>query len=381
LVRASGGRRASAARRTSWIFGCRADLLISLCWIPLWLVGHRLVAGHGVHDDALLRAAVATTLLVSFLHQPLTLGLVYGDARQFDQRRRLFLWAPPVAVAVIVTAVVLHLWIVIPIAAIWNTIHTLQQRYGLARIYSRKAGYGSARLDRWVLYAWMVAAVLAVAAKPGIPGLVMRVSLDGVNAGGIRLLTDARPWALTLLVPAVLVSLGLVGAIIAQEVAQAARASARATVEGLPDQSGPGTDLAPPVSGVNPAKWLYQGSSLVLIASIAVDPAAGFIAYVGAHAIEYFVVVYKTTETRYGKTHDTSTVLGRAAYRPAGRVACFGAVIGAAVLTHARLGGDPYTVVLYTVGVLHFLYDGCIWKLRRPAVAADFAIRPSALGS
>jgi hypothetical protein len=362
LVRASGGRRATLARRTSWIFGCRADLVISLCWIPLWFVGHRLAAGHGPHDDALLRSAVATTLLVSFLHQPLTLGLVYGDAKQFGQRRRLFLWAPPLAVAVTVTAVVLHLWIVIPIAAVWNTVHTLQQRYGLSRIYGRKAGYGSARLDRWVLYAWMGAAVLAVAAKPGIPSLVRRVSLDGVNGDGIRLRTDARPWALTLLVPAVLLALGLAAAIVVQEVGQAARGS---VVEARHELASP----------VNPAKWLYQASSLLLIASIAIDPAAGFIAYVGAHAIEYFVVVYKTTETRYGRTHDRSTVLGRAAFHPAGRVACFSVVIGAAVLTHARLGGSPYTVVLYTVGVLHFLYDGVIWKLRKPAVAADFAIR------
>ena len=34
-------------------------------------------------------------------------------------------------------------------------------------------------------------------------------------------------------------------------------------------------------------------------------------------------------------------------------------------------------MVLYTVGVLHFLYDGFIWKLRKPAVAAGFAIRPA----
>jgi hypothetical protein len=127
----------------------------------------------------------------------------------------------------------------------------------------------------------------------------------------------------------------------------------------------------------NPAKWLYQASSLLLIGSIAVDPAAGFIAYVGAHAIEYFVVVYKTTETRYGRTRDGSTLLGRAAYRPTGRLACFAAVVGVGVLVHARLAGDVFDVVLYTVGVLHFFYDGFIWKLRKPAVAADFAIQPA----
>ena len=244
-------------------------------------------------------------------------------------------------------AVAFNLWVVIPIAAIWNTVHTLQQRYGLSRIYGRKSGYGSARLDRWVLYAWMAAAVLAVAAQPGIPGLVRRVSLDGVNAGGVRLLTDARPWALALLVPAGLVAFGLAAALICQEAAQVARAARGVGVGGIGRRrrrgrsrrrAGRRVPAAPrPAPGANPAKWLYQGSSLLLIASIAVDPAAGFIAYVGAHAIEYFVVVYKTTETRYGRERDGSTVLGRAAHRPAGRAACFAAVVGVALLAHARL--------------------------------------------
>jgi hypothetical protein len=353
------------ALRASWIFGRGPDLLIALCWLPLWLVGHRLAGGHGAHNDTLLRSAVAATFLLSFLHQPLTLGLVYGDINRFRQQRRLFVWTPPIAVMVITFAVVLHLWVVIPIAALWNTVHTLQQRYGLARIYGRKAGYGSARLDRLVLYAWMTAAVLVVAADPGTLGLVKRVSLDGVNGGGVRLLVDARPWALFLLVPVSLVAVAAAAALAGQEYRQWVRAG---TAVGV------GVNPAHPV---NPVKWLYQASSLLLIGSIAVDPAAGFIAYVGAHAIEYFVVVYKTTETRYGRQRDGSSLLGRAAFRPLGRFACFAVVVGLAVLAHARLAGQVYNIVLYTVGVLHFLFDGFIWKLRKPAVAADFAIEAS----
>ena len=362
--RGPGSPVAGQATRTKWIFSAGPDLLIALCWVPLWLAGHRLVAGHGTHDDALLRSAVAAVFLLSFLHQPVTLALVYGDANQFRQRRRLFLWAPPLAVAVIVVSVSLQLWIVIPIAAVWNTVHTLQQRYGLARIYSRKAGYGSARLDRWVLYAWMAAAVLVVAASPGTLDLVHRVALDNVNAGGVRLITDARPWAVALLVPTVVIALGLTAAIVSQELSQRARAAA------------PGGGSSPAVPA-NPAKWLYQGSSLLLIASIAVDAAAGFIAYVGAHAIEYFVVAYKTTQSRYEQS-DGSSLLGRLAHRTPGRLACFAAVIGFALVAHTRLQGNVYDVVLYTVGVLHFLYDGFIWKLRKPGVAADFAIAPAA---
>ena len=289
--------------------------------------------GHGPHDDRLLRSAVGAAFLLSFLHQPLTLGLVYGDPRRFRERRRLFLWAPPITLVVVVVAVAYHLWVLIPIAAVWNTQHTLQQRYGLSRIYARKAGYGSARLDRMVLYASMVCVALAVATSPATLELVRRVGLGRVNGEGVRLLTNLRPVAWALLVPAAMVAVGLVIAIVWQE----------ATVE-----------------HPNPAKWLYQASSLALIAAIAIDPVAGFIAYVGAHAVEYFVVVYKTTETRHG--------------RQARRLGVLVGVVAVAVVAQRQLHSEVYDVTIYTVGALHFLYDSFIWKLRKPAVAADFAI-------
>ena len=57
-----------------------------------------------------------------------------------------------------------------------------------------------------------------------------------------------------------------------------------------------------------------------------------------------------------------------------GRVAALAVITGLAFAAHARLHGEAFNGVLYTVGILHFLYDGFIWKLRRPAVASDFAI-------
>jgi hypothetical protein len=161
-------------------------------------------------------------------------------------------------------------------------------------------------------------------------------------------LTDARPVAWWLLVPVGAAALALAVAVVRQEASAGASA--------------------------NPAKWIYQGSSLLLIASIAVDPIAGFIAYVGAHAIEYAVVVYQTTESRYGRTGDRSSPLGSMAGTALGRVAVLAGVAGVAFVVASRFHGDAGDVVLFSVGALHFLYDGFIWKLRKPAVAADFAI-------
>jgi hypothetical protein len=281
------------------------------------------------------------------MHQPLTLGFVYADGRQFAQRRSLFVLAPVVAVGVALAAVRWNLWIAVPVAAVWNTVHTLQQRYGLSRIYSRKAGYGSAFLDRALVYSWMVAALLLVAANTATTHLLDRVDLGANNDAAVRILADARPYALALFVPVAILTACVTIALVRQE-----------------------ARTAQP----NPAKWLYQAGSLGLIASIAINPAAGFVAYVAAHAVEYTIVVYRNARTRTKGPDGERTPLGRLALTRAGRFAYVAAVMGGAYAVHALVVGPSYLVVLYVIGSLHFLYDGVIWKLRRPAVAATFAI-------
>lgn len=320
-------------RRAVWIYDGKTDMAISLCWVPIWFAWHALTNGHGADSDRLLRDGVKLALLISFIHQPLTFGLIYGDAKQFALRRRLFVIAPLIALAVAIPSAILHWWIVVPIAALWNTQHTLQQRYGLQRIYARKSGYGSARLDRAFAYLPMIVVLLAIAAAPGTEGLLNRSGLGDTNSRGVRLLLDLRPVAIGLLVVAAIATASVVTALARQEVAAGAKA--------------------------NPAKWGYQLSSLALLASIVVDPGAGFIAYVSQHAVEYFVIVLRTAKgRRFGK----------------GAVPFFGAIAVAAWAVQTHTHGITYDAVLYTVGALHFTFDSVIWKLRKPAVASNFAI-------
>ena len=121
------------------------------------------------------------------------------------------------------------------------------------------------------------------------PDEVARVMLGETNSQAIVTLARVRPYALWLLIPASLATLVLTVKLIRREAAER--------------------------DNGNAAKCLYQGSSLALIAAIAYDPLAGFIAYVAAHAIEYFVVVYKTMEGRYGRKRDRSSFLGLVAHR------------------------------------------------------------------
>ncbi|HET6875818.1 MAG TPA: hypothetical protein VFH70_13615, partial [Acidimicrobiales bacterium] len=121
---------------------------------------------------------------------------------------------------------------------------------------------------------------------------------------------------------------------------------------------------------VNPVKLAYQLSSLILLAAVVVDPVAGLIAYVCAHAVEYAVVVDRTAKRRYGSGESVS-LLGRVAASGKGRVAFFGGILVAALAAHDFVHGSAYNALVYSVGALHFTYDAVIWKLRRPEVAKD----------
>ena len=56
------------------------------------------------------------------------------------------------------------------------------------------------------------------------------------------------------------------------------------------------------------------------------------------------------------------------------------ALVGTLVATTFDLdGGKVYAFAILFFGALHILYDGFVWKLRRPHVAASLGINPAAL--
>jgi putative flippase GtrA len=183
-----------------------------------------------------------------------------------------------------------------------------------------------------------------------------RVMLDSTNANGVRDLASVQPYAIWLLIPALIVALVFTTLLVRQE------------RQHLPQ--------------ANHAKWVYQGTSLLLIATIAWDPLAGFIAYVAAHAIEYFVVVYKTMQSRYGKTHDRASILGKMVNTTWGRVMFLLAFLAVIYEVDQGLGthlpNHAYLIIVYSLGILHFWYDSFIWKLRKPTVAKAFDLEQRA---
>jgi hypothetical protein len=338
---------APRTRQVAWIQRPALDIAVACAWVPFTLAAWRLQ-----HDAHALGLVLEATLLLSLSHQPLTLALVYGDPEQRRLRRRIFAWSPLVFLAAVAIGGIVSPVLVAAVAGLWNAAHTLLQRYGLTRIYGRRVGQDDGGLEKAMLVSWLVLALVWAAADPATPHRLDLVALGTVNERAVSLLVTLRPVARVLAGAAALavVSLGIAWV----------RAERRRAV-------------------VNPAKWLYLASTASLFALTLVQPIAGLVGYVGAHAVEYLVTVDHHVGRRYtGPSAEPGGVVGAAVRSPIGRHGVVGLYLvtwaTAFVLFRSHFSATVVTTAFLTVGGLHVFYDGFIWKLRRPSVAKGFAL-------
>ncbi|MEA3185864.1 MAG: hypothetical protein QOJ74_2341, partial [Ilumatobacteraceae bacterium] len=171
--------------RKLWVHGRAADIALGWCWLPIALVVHAAEP----HLTA-VQSIMGVIFLISFAHQPLTLGLVYGDPMQRGAHPRLYRWAPWVAFALIVIGLNVSLSAVALMAGLWNAEHTLMQRYGVMRIYGRKAGDDHGRIEKPMLIVWLVAGIAYIGGYVDLQRMVRKLGFGGTNARSVGLLGD-----------------------------------------------------------------------------------------------------------------------------------------------------------------------------------------------
>lgn len=328
-----------------WVHGPVADIVLGWCWLPIALIVHA-----AEPHVTTVQAIMAVIFVISFAHQPLTLGLVYGDPAQRDAHRRLYRWAPWVALALIVVGLNVSLSLVAVTAGLWNAEHTLMQRYGVMRIYGRKAGDDQGRIEKPMLIIWLVAGIAYIGGYVDLHQLVNRLRVGETNAKSLDLLGGLSSAARVLFWVA-----AIAGVVLAVRWWKAERRLG--------------------VAASRPKHWYALGTAGLIIA-VMIDPIAGVAGYVAAHAIEYFAVVHTSLRTR-----DDAAPVATATRTPGRRVttyAAYFAFIGGIVyFTWSPFNGKLYAFAILFFGALHILYDGFVWKLRRPAVAASLGITPN----
>ncbi len=364
-----------------WLRSPLWDLaLLGFCWIPFyaWVVwGLGLdgswagVTPDGTGNRAALALASAVALGITYVHRHYTFILVYGDGGTFRQRARDFIVAPAVVVATLVA--VRGVWgagfvrpevfgfelkfrpwmVILTLTGLWNVWHTLMQRYGISRIYAGK--FGDGLRDRshgrrelalmWALVAWIACVALMFRAS---------------TFAGVR---NARRVYRTF-EPVIQGALGWTTlAVVTGVVAWLAVRWARHEFSG----SRPPRDRIP--------RLCFLASTLcLLLVFILHGPIVGYLCFGVAHALEYVAFVHHFGQKKFAHASNTSPV-ARLLRRPLlFAPAAIGLLVTAYLLLRDYRRTDVFVVYYTGTSLLHFLYDGWIWKVRKPEVARPLGV-------
>jgi hypothetical protein len=236
--------------------------------------------------------------------------------------------------------------VVILVGIFWNIWHTIQQRYGILRAYAARAKSGpeSARRDFWVLWTLLFAVVALVP-------VLQRQSLT-LHPLTARVGRFLAPWTSTLAFSsfsALAAGVAIVGLFLW------ARAELRTRRSASP-------------------RLVFLTSTVALLSIFVLHgPIIGYLCFGTAHALEYLAFVHHFGQSKYRGQQD-SGIVGRLLRRPAlSAPLLMGSLVVLYVTLREFRSTDVYITYYLATSWLHFLYDGWIWKLRRPEVAAPIS--------
>ncbi len=114
-------------------------------------------------------------------------------------------------------------------------------------------------------------------------------------------------------------------------------------------------------------RWIFAVSTLALLAIFVVHgPVVGYLVFGVAHSIEYLAFVHQFGEKKYrGVTGSVAALLLGSMRRAP--VVLAPLLLGYVFLYRHRFA-LAYVTYYATTSVLHYLYDGWIWRLRQPRV-------------
>jgi hypothetical protein len=328
-----------AQPKTLWIKDPKFDLIyLSFGWVAVYLA---FVMFENYFATILIIVAVT-----SFVHRHYTFALVYGQKEEFQKRKWAYTLLP---VAFLIIAVVFYkldiFYILLAVSIVWTMYHTIAQKYGLTRIYSRKADYGYAWLDKGIIYSWFVFLFFALGERN-------RDLLKDYHEGRtlIKFLGDYFHIFTMISYVALAVAIAFTAVYIYVELKNRDKIS-------LP-------------------KNIFVLSVLLLYATFFQSLIIGFLVFGFSHAIEYIAFVNLFVNSKYKKRPDTGSLFSRVTKKQWLYAGIFTVLL--AGISIAGININNYVLGLYITGssFLHFLYDGWIWKVSKPEVAKPLDLSP-----
>jgi tetratricopeptide (TPR) repeat protein len=335
-----------------WILDRARDLGLMIA-APIWIAPLVMAIAALTGDRAVNTVVMA---IGSTGHHLPGMIRAYGDRALFKRFRARFVAAPLVLGALCIGFSAGGLHGIMFIAFVWGIWHALMQTYGFARIYGAKSGAGdrtAARLDLALLAAWFGAAVVWSPLRLGY--LIDMGATCGV------------PFPPAWLVRAVKLA--------------AAGAAAAATVAWLLGAARRWTAARPGLARVA----LMAGSiGFWWFANVRVrHPLLGAPLFEVFHDVQYLAIVWAFNRRRGEAAPKELRTLARGLFGP-GAAALGGYV--AAVIGYGALAlveptgafGDFWNGLFAASQLLHFYYDGFIWKVREPEIAAPLGVAVAA---
>lgn len=290
---------------------------------------------------------IVITLLFNYVHRHLTMALVYGQKEEFDKRRQVYIYLP--VIAVVATALSVYFKVfpyLLTLSVLWTMYHSVAQKYGFTRIYSRKAGYGKGWVDKGILYSWFFYLFFAML-------LYEQSTILKYNAGRV-ILGHAAPYmgyiaSLSYILIAVSIIFTLI--YIYQEFINRKQIS-------IP-------------------KNIFVISTLSIYAIFFHSMIIGYVVFGFSHAIEYIAFVNIFVASKYKKVDDSKKLFKKISNKQWLYSGAFSAVIVVLSLIGMKLDQNAFLIYIVGSSFLHFIYDGLIWKVRQPEVGRPLDIKCS----
>ena len=297
------------------------------------------------HPELMFPAILlVVVLMVNYVHRHLTFVLVYADREEFDRRRTTYLLLPFFMAIITAGFVYFNVFaVLLTLSVVWTMYHSVAQKYGLTRIYSRKAGYGTAWVDRAVIFSWFGYLVFTLPDKE-------QDVLQRFRAG--RTLLEYLGDYLGLM--NAISDIVLVIALLVTTIYIATEYRNRHKIS-IP-------------------KNLYVLSILLLYTIFLFDMVTGYIVFAFSHGIEYIAFVNLYVKKKYRKRPMSATFLSQVSRKLWVYSGLFSLLVIALCLIGMNYDRAIFATYIVGSSFLHFLYDGWIWKLRKPGVGRPLDI-------
>lgn len=342
----------NAPATARWIVGPAQDLLLFLCTPVLILPAILLL------QQRFASAAISTAVMAfgAMGHHLPGMLRAYGDRALFRRYRTRFVVAPVILVTLCVAFALRGSSGMLLIAYLWGVWHGWMQTYGFARIYDAKVGSFGPRVARWdfaLCATWFVAGV--VVADTRLFYLLRMAGEFGFAAPGADAVAALRVGVIATLIA---VTLGYAANLLALQ-----RAGRR----------------------VNPLKLLLLATSFGWwwYANVAVaDILIGLILFEIFHDVQYLSIVWLFNRGRVDRDPDVGGFTRFVFRRSWGLVGLYVAM----VFAYGGLGPlaehwvtSPTAISIATALVtastlLHFYYDGFLWKVREVTTRQSLGI-------